>query len=402
MSMSNNVAMISRRDLIATASRLGVAGLIGGVPRGLFASQASPATGASWGKDKLIVRSVRPPDYETPVSLLDSFITANEHFYVRSHLPVPTVDASTWTLKIDGEVTSPLSLSLDELKKLPATTVTTTLECAGNGRSFFDPAVAGIQWEKGAVGTARWTGVRLADVLKRAGVKSTGLNVVMAAADRPLGTMPPFVRQVPIAKATHPDTILAYAMNGQPIPIPHGSPVRAIIPGWEGAYSVKWLTTLTVINKEFDGFWVASGYRYPTKRVAPGAAVDPKNTEPLKGLVVKSLITRPANGAVVPPGGIQVAGFAWAGENDITKVDISIDNGATWQPAKLTGEQARYSWRRFEFSFNAAKPESVLILSRATDSKGNMQPAVSQWNPSGYLWNQYDSVRIEIQGANGA
>jgi DMSO/TMAO reductase YedYZ molybdopterin-dependent catalytic subunit len=393
--------MISRRDLLATASRLGVAGFIGGVPRGLFAEQAAPAAGAQWGKDKLILHSLRPPDYETPVSLFDSFITPLERFYVRCHMPVPTVDAATYVLKIDGEVASPLSLSLDDLKKLPATTTTMTLECAGNGRSFFDPAVAGIQWQKGAVGTARWTGVRLADILKRAGMKTTGKNVVMAAADRPLGTMPAFVRQVPVAKATNADTIIAYAMNGEPIPVPHGAPVRAIIPGWEGAYSVKWLTTLTVIDKEFDGFWVASGYRYPTKRVAPGAAVDPKDTAPLLGLAVKSLITQPAEGAIFPPGAVAVAGFAWAGENDVTKVDISIDNGVSWQPAKLVGETARYSWRRFEYTFSAAKPESVLILSRAADSKGNVQPAVSHWNPSGYLWNQYDAVRIEI-GAKGA
>jgi DMSO/TMAO reductase YedYZ molybdopterin-dependent catalytic subunit len=391
--------MLSRRDLLATASRLGVAGLIGGVPRFAFGSQPG-AAGAQWGKDKLTIRSLRPPDYETPINLFDSFITPLEHFYVRCHMSVPTVDASTYALKVDGDVASPLSLSLDELKKLPATTVTMTLECAGNGRSFFEPAVAGIQWEKGAVGTARWTGVRLGDILKRAGMKASGTNVVMAAADRPLGTMPPFVRQVPVAKATHPDTIIAYAMNGQPIPIPHGAPVRAIIPGWEGAYSVKWVNALTVIDKEFDGFWVASGYRYPTKRVAPGAAVDAKDTAPLRGLVVKSLITQPAEGASLPIGPVSVAGFAWAGENDITKVDISTDNGGTWHPAKLTGEMARFSWRRFEFTFQAAKAESVLLLSRATDSKGNVQPAVAQWNPSGYLWNQYDSVRIEI-GARG-
>jgi sulfite oxidase len=392
--------MISRRDLLSTASRLGAAGFIGGLPSGLFAAQETTAAVASWGKDKLIVRSQRPPDYETPVSLLDSFITPAERFYVRCHMPVPSVDVSAWALKVDGEVASPLSLPLDELRKLPATTVTMTLECAGNGRSFFQPAVAGIQWEKGAVGTARWTGVRLAEILKRAGAKSNGLNVVMSAADRPLGTMPPFVRQVPIAKAAHPDTIVAYAMNGQPIPVPHGAPVRAIIPGWEGAYSVKWLTTLTVIDKEFDGFWVASGYRYPTKRVAPGAAVDPKDTAPLKGLVVKSLITQPAEGQTFAPGTVSVAGFAWAGENDITRVDISVDSGESWRPARLTGEQARYSWRRFEFSFAATKSESALILSRATDGAGNVQPAVSQWNPSGYLWNQYDSLRIEI-GAKG-
>jgi DMSO/TMAO reductase YedYZ molybdopterin-dependent catalytic subunit len=385
--------MISRRDLFSRFAMAAVAARF--APADLFAQTQTAAQ--RFGKDKLIIRSMRPPDFETPVALLDSFITPNELFYVRSHLPVPQVDVANWSLKIGGEVNSPIALSLDEIKKLPAVTVTTTLECAGNGRAFFEPALAGIQWEKGAVGTARFTGARLSEVLKKAGVKTTGLNVEMHAADRPLGTMPAFVRQVPMAKAMHPYTIIAWDMNGQPIPLPHGSPLRAIIPGWEGAYSVKWLNALNVLAKDSDSFWFVTGYRYPNKRVAPGAAVDAKDMEPLKGLAVKSLITTPANGASFASGKIPVAGFAWAGENDITKVDVSTDNGATWHPARLTGEQARFTWRRFEFEFNAAKPQSYLILSRATDSAGNMQPAVSQWNPSGYLWNQYDSVRVEVK-----
>jgi len=391
--------MISRRDLLAAAGQLSI---IGAVTR-LGAGDRALAQGGAlqnWGKDKLIRRSLRPPDFETPVSLLDSFITPVENFYVRSHLPVPpSLDAATWTLKIDGEVATPLSLSLAEIRKLPAITLTVTLECAGNGRSFFDPPVAGVQWEKGAVGTARWTGVRMSELLKRAGARPTGKNVVMNCADRPLGTMPAFVRQVPMAKAMNADTILAYEMNGQPIPPVHGFPLRAIVPGWEGAYSVKWLTSLTVIDKDSDSFWVATAYRYPVKRVAPGAAVDAKDMVPLTGLSVKSLITQPAHGATIAAGKIAVAGFAWAGENDITRVEVSSDSGASWQPAKLVGEQARYTWRRFEFEFTATKPESYLILSRASDSTGQVQPAVSHWNPSGYLWNQYDSIRIEVKGA---
>jgi DMSO/TMAO reductase YedYZ molybdopterin-dependent catalytic subunit len=350
-----------------------------------------------YGKDKLIIRSLRPPDFETPVSLLNTYITPNDAFYVRSHMPIPQVDAAAFALKVGGEVNSPLTLSVDEIRKLPAHTITVTLECAGNGRGFFQPALAGIQWEKGAVSTARFTGARMADVLKKAGVTTAGINVEMHAADRPPGTMPAFVRQVPMAKAMHPDTLIAYAMNGEPVPLVHGFPLRAIIPGWEGAYSVKWLNALNVLAKDSDSFWVASGYRYPTRRVAPGAAVDAKDMAPLTGLVVKSLITTPADGSTHAVGKVQVGGFAWAGEDDIKAVDISLDNGATWRPARLTGEQARYSWRRFEFEFNAARPESQLILSRATDSRGRMQPALSQWNPSGYLWNQFDSIRIEVK-----
>jgi len=385
--------MISRRDVLTYLAMSAAAARF--APDELFAQTQTAVQ--RYGKEKLLVRSMRPPDFETPVALLDSFITPNDLFYVRCHMPVPAVDASAWALKIGGEVSSAVSITLAEIKKLPAVTITATLECAGNGRSFFEPSLAGVQWEKGAVGTARFTGTRMSEILKKAGVKTTALNVEMHAADRPPGTMPAFVRQVPMAKAMHPDTLVAWDMNGQPIPLVHGAPLRAIVPGWEGAYSVKWLNALNLIAKDSDSFWVATGYRYPNRRVAPGAAVDAKDMQPLTGMLVKSLITSPANGASMPAGKVGVAGFAWAGENDIAKVDVSSDNGATWQAARLTGEQARFTWRRFELEFAAAKPQSYLILSRATDSKGNVQPAMSQWNPSGYLWNQYDSVRVEVK-----
>ncbi len=299
-----------------------------------------------YGKDQLIVRSIRPPDFETPTALLRTFITPNNAFYVRSHMPVPQVDAATWALKVGGEVNSPFSLSVDEIKKLPAVTTTVTLECAGNGRAFFQPAVAGIQWEKGAVSTARFTGARLSDVLKKAGVKTAGINVEMHAADRPLGTMPAFVRQVPMAKAMHPDTIIAYAMNGEPIPLVHGAPLRAIIPGWEGAYSVKWLNALNVLAKDSDSFWVATGYRYPTRRVAPGAAVDAKDMAPLTGLVVKSLITTPRGWRHRNPSARSRSADLRGPVKTTSRPWMSRSTTAPrWRPARLAGEQARYTWR---------------------------------------------------------
>lgn len=389
---------LTRRDLLAAALRASaLAAAWRTLPDGrVIAQGARPAVAP--GKEKLTIRSLRPPDYETPVALLDSFLTPVDHFYVRCHLPVPaTLDAAGWTLQIEGEVATPTTLSLDEIRRMPAATVTMTLECAGNGRAFYDPPVAGIQWTKGAVGTARWTGVRMADVLKRAGVRTSGKFVLMNGADRALGTMQDFVRQLPIDKAMHPDTLIAYEMNGAPLPPVHGFPLRVIVPGWEGAYAMKWLTNLRVVDREFDGFWVATAYRYPTRRVAPGAAVDAKDMAPLTGLVVKSLITRPMDGATIAPGKIDVAGFAWAGETNISRVDISIDHGATWQPARLTGEHARYAWRRFEAAFNAQKSESYLIMARAADANGRVQPMEPPWNPSGYLWNAPDSVRIEVK-----
>ena len=393
--------MISRRALLAKAAQLGMTAAVAKwvVPGELI----SQPVVQSWGKGQLIRRSLSPPDYETPVSLLNSFITPNEHFYVRSHLPVPSaLNAASLKLTLDGSVATPLSLSIEEIRKFPITTVTVTLECAGNGRAFFDPPVAGIQWEKGAVGTARWKGVRLATLLGHAGLRASAKNIVMTPADRPLGAMPGFIRQLPVAKAMHPDTILAFEMNGVPIPAVHGFPLRAIVPGWEGAYSVKWLTSLSAVDTDSDSFWVATAYRYPNRRVAPGAPVDAKDMLPLTGLAVKSLITQPAHGATLAPGPVSVAGFAWAGEADIARVDISTDNGASWQSARLVGERANYSWRRFEYSFRATAPASHLILSRAIDSNGVTQPVVSHWNPSGYLWNQYDAVRVEISLTSGA
>ena len=384
---------VSRRRLLALAGQLGA-----GVAAAAVWPFEALAQGLA-GKDaRLIARSVRPPDYETPTALLDPALTPTDAFYVRCHMPVPaSIDEAAWRLAVNGEAGTPLSLSVAELRQMPAATVTVTLECAGNGRAFFEPPVAGIQWRKGAVGTCTWTGVRLSDLLKRAGARSTVTHVWAAGADRPMGTQPPFVRQVPLAKAPDPGTIVAYAMNGQPIPTAHGAPLRLVVPGWEGAYAIKWLTTLTLATAEHDGFWVQSGYRYPTKRVAPGAAVDAKDLAPLTGLVVKSLITTPLEGAVVPPGKVTVAGFAWAGEIDIARVDVSTDAGATWQTAQLTGTPEKFAWRRFEFTYDATRQDTHTILSRATDARGNTQPIAPQWNPSGYLWNAPDQVRIEVK-----
>ena len=305
-----------RRSFLRSLSQAGVAlGLTQLLPIRSLKTIAQTAAAKIAGKEKLIVRSARPEDLETPVELFNSWITPNDTFYVRHHGYVPEVNAADWKLTIEGEVGKPMSFTLDDLKKLPKATVTVTLECAGNGRAFMEPPVAGIQWEKGAVGTAKWGGVKLADVLKAAGVKPTGKFVYLNGADVGVGKQPDFVRQVPMEKAMHPDTVLAYEMNDQPLPKLHGAPLRAVISGWEGAYAVKWLNQITVADKESDSFWVKTAYRFPTKRVAPGAAVDAKDMAPVSGLVVKSLISAPADGSAAKVGSaVRVSGFAWAGE----------------------------------------------------------------------------------------
>lgn len=399
----------SRREFLGRAAGLGGTVLtlgpsIAAIANGSAGPVPSALAAAGWqnvvkGKERLIVRSLRPEDLETPVTLLNSWLTPNDLFYVRHHSYAPEVGESigkSWKVEVDGAVEKPLTISLDELKRLPRATVTVTLECAGNGRAFHDPPVAGIQWEKGAVGTARFTGARLADILKKAGIRPSGRFILFDGADSPVGKMPDFQRNVPLEKALHADTIIAYEMNDQTLPALHGYPLRAVIPGWEGAYAVKWLNRITVINQEHDGFFVRTAYRYPNIPVAPGAAVPAENMLPVKGLVVKSLINYPAEGASLPIGRVRVSGFAWAGEIGIRQVDVSLDQGSTWVPARLGKEKVRYAWQSFEHEFNITTPGSYLIMARATDEQGRMQPVAPNWNPSGYLWNVIDRVRINV------
>ena len=352
--------------------------------------QGAPPTPAN-----VIVRSSYPQDFETPLGQLTSWITPNDAFFVRSHLPAPRIEPDSWALTVDGRVDRPLTLRAADLQTLPQVTAVITLECAGNGRAFFDPPVPGIQWRKGAVGTARWTGVRLSDVLNRAGVQRGARFVALDGADRPPGKVPDFVRTMPMSKALHPATLLATHMNGEPLPMAHGFPLRAIVAGWEAAYSVKWLTHIQVLENDHDGFFVQTAYRYPTSIVQPGATVDPRDTVALTDLAVKSILTAPVDGARIREGRVRVAGFAWAGEADVVRVDISTDGGTTWVPARLdAGTGAQYAWRPFHHDWTVTRAGAFEVLSRATDSRGRTQPRVGQWNPSGYLWNAVDRVHV--------
>ncbi len=390
-SPTNTAGESGRRRFIKDAARVALAvGAARALPWELDLLAQAPVA------ERRIVRSVRPQDLETPVGLFESWLTPNDLFYVRSHLYTPSLTLADWSLTVDGLVDEPLTLRMDDLRTLPEVSIVATLECAGNGRALFDPPVAGIQWERGAVGTARWTGVRLADVLARAGWKAGGAWVWLDGADKSMGTMPDFVRQLPRAKAFDPDTILAYSMNGAPLPAANGFPLRLVVPGWEAAYSVKWLTHIQVANREHDGFFVQGAYKYPNRRVAPGTAVDVKDMSPLGGMVVKSIITSPADGATVPRGVVSIRGFAWAGEADITRVEVSTDNGSIWTDARLGPDQARYAWRAFRLDWRPREPGSFVVHARAHDNHGRVQPITAHWNPSGYLWNAVERVRINI------
>lgn len=386
--------MISRRDFVKRVSgAIAAAGTIH--PLLGWASDDSPAIA---GKAGMIVRSSRFLDLEMPAEYANSFLTPVQHFFVRNHMHEPsTLDAGEWRLSISGEVEKPLSLSLAELTKMESHSVTNTLECAGNGRGLYRPQVPGVQWQKGAVGTARFSGARLRDLLERAGVKPTGKHVMFRGLDEVPGKVPPFIRSIPLEKAMDHDTLVALHMNHSSLTKHHGFPARAMVPGWVGAASCKWLTEIKVLEKEFEGNFMNPGYRMPNQPVKPGEAVKPEDTHPVAALAVKSLIASPSDGSTARSRAVHVEGAAWAGEADIARVEISTDAGASWQAARLEKEQAHYAWRLWSYAWTPAKAGDYTVMSRATDTQGRTQPETAVWNPSGYLYNAIDQVRIHVQ-----
>jgi sulfite oxidase len=388
--------MISRRDFLKGVSgAVAVAGAIH--PVLTWASDDSLVVVP--GKDGMIVRSARFVDLEMPAEFFDSWITPVPHFFVRNHMHEPsTLDAATWELKISGEVERPLTLTLIELQKMESHAVTNTLECAGNGRAFHHPHVPGVQWQRGAVGTARFSGPRLRDLLQRAGVKSSGRHVMFHGLDEVPGKVPPFIRSIPIEKASDEDTLIALRMNGAELTKHHGFPARALVPGWIGAASCKWLSEIKVLDKEFDGNFMKPGYRMPNHPVKSGDPLNVDDSHVVTALNVKSVIAGPADDWTSHSRSIHLRGAAWAGEADIVKVEVSTDSGATWQAAKLGHDQARYSWRLWSHSWKAPRAGDYTILSRAVDSGGRTQPETADWNPSGYLYNAFDQVKIHVQG----
>jgi sulfite oxidase len=376
---------ITRRGfLIMSGAAFAAAGWYDGAT-----AQTPPPAPPVPGKEQLILRSPRPINLETRLADLRSYHVPDELFFVRSNYNVPTVNAAQWTLRVDGEVEQPLVFRLDDLKRMPAFTQDVLLECAGNGRAFHKPRAAGIQWEHGAVGNGKWKGVRLADVLALARVKPTGLHVAFDGADTaPTPQAPDFIRSVPLWKAMEPHTMLALEMNDKPIPSLHGGPVRVIVPGFIGSASIKWLEHVSVIPDEFGGQFMKRSYRAPR-------AEDEKETYSLQSLEVKSLIVGPAEGTRLGPGRLTVWGWAWAGEGELTGLDLSTDGGQTWKPAKFVGKWDRYSWRKWEYDWDAPAGKHTL-MARAADSLGRLQPATRAHNSLGYRWNVIHAVTVDV------
>jgi sulfite oxidase len=334
-------------------------------------------------------------DAETPLDALTTYLTQNDLFFVRHHWNPMYPGARSWRLTVDGEVESPLALSLAELERLPKTTVTCVLQCAGNGRGLFQPPVPGVQWKYGAVGNARWTGVRVADILEKAGLKASGKHLHTFGSDKPPGKVPPFWRSLEMQKALA-DCVLAYEMNGEPLSQLHGAPARLVVPGWAGDHWMKWVTRLSPQAEPQKGFYMETAYRYPKNPGEPGVTFKPEEMEPVTDLFVKSNITE-APARARRRAALLIRGFAFSGAPDISKVEITDDDGATWTEARLGSEHDPWAWRLWSFRYIPKAPGKVRLAARATDARGSVQPKEAVWNQSGYLHNGWHSVEIEVE-----
>jgi len=353
------------------------------------------------GKEGLRVLNDRPLNAETPPHLLDDPITPAERHFIRNNgLPPEKMDPEGWTLTIDGEVEKPLKFTIDDLRRnFEVVTYALQLECGGNGRGFFDPPAKGNQWTYGAVGCARWTGVRLADVLQAAGLKSSAVYTGHYGADRHLSGDPnkiPISRGVPIEKALNPYNLIAFEMNGGPIHPMNGAPLRLVIPGWPGSCSQKWLTRIWVRDRVHDGpKMTGTSYRVPRYPVAPGEKVPKEDFVIIHSMPVKSLITFPATGIEHPADKpLEVRGHAWAGDNFVTRVDISIDFGRSWIRADLDPPENPYAWQHWRATVRFPIHGYYEIWARATDDQGRMQPFAIAWNPKGYLNNSMHRIAV--------
>lgn len=314
-------------------------------------------------------------------------------FYARNHFQMPVLDPATWRLHVGGLVQRPIGLGLRDLIAMPSQTEVVTLECAGNGRSFLNPKVDGEQWRLGAVSTAEWTGVPLLDVLERAGISSPGREIVFRGADAGAvkgrsGTIS-FERSLGLDQARESGAILAYAMNGEPLPLRHGYPLRLIVPAWYGVASVKWLNEIEVIDRPFHGYFQTEKYVYEWER--DGRMIH----EPVSLQRVRALITEPQPDQPIEQGDLAVRGLAWSGAAPIARVDVSRGDGP-WQEGRLLGEGTRNCWQRWELTIQLRHPGATTIRARATDLAGRTQPEQPEWNRLGYGSNAIQAVPIRL------
>lgn len=332
---------------------------------------------------------------ETPLAESQSWVTPNRLFFVRSHFDAPDVAPEDWKLTVEGCVGRELELTWQQLNSLPQRSVFATLECAGNGRSFLTPKVEGVQWRAGAVGHAEWSGVPLKYVLEQAGLTEDAGEILFEGADSGMekGADAPisFLRSLPLEKALHQDTLLATRMNGEPLEASHGKPVRLIVPGWYGVASVKWLKRIEAIGGPFQGYFQSKKYTF---REQTGSGTQTVVVGPMP---VKSEIIRPTDGATLGVGTNRIFGMAWAGEDAVGTVEVSVDGGESWKQAELIGPRAPYSWTLWEYLWEVAGAGETVLMSRAISEGGSVQP--TRHNPlrGGYMitFSRETHVRVD-------
>lgn len=345
----------------------------------------------------MITREKEPPNLEMPFGALDGIITPTDLFYIRCHFPIPQINEAEWRLKIEGAVKEPIDFSLAQLRDLANHTITATMECAGNGRVFLVPKVKGVQWELGAVGNASWTGVLLRDVLEKTGIRNGACEIILEGADngaiaeppRPAGTIH-YARSVPVEKAMD-DTLLAYQMNGQSLPPAHGFPLRAVVPGWYGMASVKWLQRIIVSDQCFNGYYQSVDYAYWHRGESGPTLV------PLTEMRLKAQIAHPEGGETIRKGAnCRVKGAAWGGNAEVAKVELTTDGGKSWREARLQGEASKNVWRLWELDWEPMVPGKHVLMARATDSRGNVQGMERNADAGTYMITHCLPIEVEV------
>jgi DMSO/TMAO reductase YedYZ molybdopterin-dependent catalytic subunit len=387
---------LSRRDLLRAAP-LAAAPLLAG-----RASAQPPATPRAHETfNGMIVRMHQPQNLEMPFGSLSEWKVPTERFFVRSHFAVPEVDPGKFRLVVEGHVENKLELTLDEVKKLGSTTAPLTLECAGNGRVFLVPQARGLQWAHGGAGNADWTGAPLAALLERAKPKAGAAEVALVGADKGAITADPatpgpihFSRSVGLKKAMSPEVMLAWGMNGADLPPAHGAPLRAVVGGWYGMASVKWLNRVVVTDRPYAGYFQTLDYAYFVRRHG-----EEPETIPVTEIQPKAAIARPGLDEVVPAGKpYTVFGAAWAGQSKVAKVEVSADGGKTWAAAKLDDEPKPFCWVfwRYEWKVPGTKGP-VQLVARCTDQKGNTQPEKRDPDRRSYMINHLVPVEVLVR-----
>jgi len=406
------MATLNRRHFLGGSAAAGAA-VASGLPLASVAAAAEPELPAALpdgvrasavldalpGKKPLIKLSYRPPNYETPIEYFRDPITPNDAFFVRYHLAViPEIDAKTWRLSVGGDgVNAQAQLTLEDLQAMPAAEVVAVNQCSGNRRGLFKPHVPGVEWGYGAMGCARWKGVRLKDVLDKVGLKKEAIEIVVDGADGPIvDKTPDFVKSIPVWKALEETTLVAYQMNGEALPHFNGFPVRLVVPGWTGTYWMKHLVSIKAVTKPDTNFWMSAAYRIPLGKfplVARFTSQDTAANTPITEMMVNSLITSHADGAQLKAGGT-VGGIAWDGGYGIRAVEVSSDGGKTWTAASLGSDLGRYAFRPWSFPLTDKGKHTLMV--RASNAIGGTQTADLIPNPAGYHHNVMHSVSLTV------